>query len=287
MRIAIVQGGAWGDNINSTLMLRPILDKYPNCTIDVHTSTKYGNAFDNNPYITNIIRHQTHDKNSSIDIARTLPTSISSKYDIVVAPHPMFRPGKWNSVKNPHLGENLILSWVRQLEELEIEYNEIETVLRLTDSEKEIADQFITTLPNNKNVLMEIHGESGQTFWDHNWTITVGEYFCKKGYNLLISNLDNRADIKHLTTRYNNAKWVGGYTIRQCAQIFNYCHIFISVSSGLSNACNTNWCKKDIKWFEVVNSLPCSSCVLRSDGKIFWHENNHNRFIQMLESNDV
>lgn len=288
MKIAIVQGGAWGDNINSTLMLKPIRNKYSDAIIDIHTSTRYQSAFENNPYINNVIKHTTYDKNSSIDIARTVPSTISSEYDIVIASHPMFRPGQWNSVKNPQLGENLILSWVRTLEQLNIEYDQIQTTLRLTQQEIRVADNFVTNLNNsNKNILMEIHGESGQTFWDHRWTMAVGEYLCKKGYNVMISNLSYRDDIKYLTDKYHNAKWVGQFTLRHCAQIFNHCYCFISVSSGLSNACNTDWCKKDIKWFEIVNSLTCSSCVLRSDGKVFWHENDYNKLIQKMEQHGV
>ena len=72
-KIAIIQGGAWGDNINSTLMLKPLRTHFPDAIIDVHTSTNYGNAFHNNPYISNIIQHECHDKNSAINLAIAIP----------------------------------------------------------------------------------------------------------------------------------------------------------------------------------------------------------------------
>lgn len=285
-KIAIVQGGAWGDNINSTLMFKPIKDKYPECRLDVHTSTLYSSAFDNNPHIDNIITYETYDKNSSIDLARTLPERLN--YDIIKAPHPMFNPDKWSSALHQEWGENLIFSWVRALEEMDVEYKQLETVLRLTQDEIDRARRFLSSINNNrKNVLMEIFGESGQTFWDHTWTIAVGEHLAKNGHNVLISHKGMKGDIQWLKDRHSNVHWIGDYSIRECAEIFNHCEGFISVSSGLSNACNTNWCKKDIKWFEVVNSITCSSAAIRKDGKSFIHSNDINAFINKLKEQNL
>lgn len=284
-RIAIVQGGAWGDNINSTLMFKPIKAHYPNCRLDVHTSTVYGNAFHNNPLIDNLLEYQTSDKNSSIDIARSLPPSLRD-YDIISAPHPMFNPDKWSSRNHQEWGENLIFAWVRAIEDMSVPYDKLETILQLTQNETANARNFVAGKINN--ILMEIHGDSGQTFWNPSWTMAVGAYLCDKGYNLFISHKPMRGDIAALLQQYpQNIHWAGNLSIRECAEVFNHCVAFISVSSGLSNACNTNWCKKNIKWFEVVNSITCSSAAIRRDDKTFWYDNDVNRFIAELRRNGI
>lgn len=136
---------------------------------------------------------------------------------------------------------------------------------------------------------METQGESGQTQWNHNWTSTVGEYLLKNNNtNLIISKRESDNTISGLQHKFpGSVHFVGALSIRECAEIFNRCQVFFSVSSGLSNACNTNWCKKDIKWVEVVNGSGASSAPIRSTGKIFWYDDNIENFINMLRENDI
>jgi len=285
-KIAILQGGAWGDNINSTLMLKPIKEHFKNSILDIHTSNLYGNAFDNNPFVDHIIKHNVNSKNDAINLALSVPKLIAdSNYDIISAPHPMYNPDKWTSIKHPEWGTNLILAWVRALEDMGVPCDNLETTLKLTDTEISNAKRLLNSIQNdNKNILMEIHGESGQTQWSPEWTKRVGEYLCDNSFNLLISHKDKRGDIEYLKNKFGKqVYWVGGLSIRECAEIFNNCHAFFSVSSGLSNACNTSWCKNDIKWIETVNSKTCSSSVIREHGKVFNHESNLDSFINMLK----
>jgi hypothetical protein len=55
----------------------------------------------------------------------------------------------------------------------------------------------------------------------------------------------------------------------------------------LSNACNTNWGRKDVTWIETTNSPAATSAPIRREDKIFWHENNIDSFINMLRGNDI
>lgn len=283
--IAIVQGGAWGDNINSTLMLKPIKRKYPNCNIDIHTSTLYKSAFTNNPYINKIVSYKASNKSAAINLGLSVPPKIRSTYSLVLSPHPALNPGKWSSSNNPKWGENLIFAWVRALEDNDIEYTNLETIMRLTDQEVNNAKKVINNI-QGKRALMEIDGESGQSPFNPQWTKSVGDFLCSIGYNLLISHKSKRRDIAELESR-NKGKvhWVGKLSIRECAELFNSSDLFISVSSGLSNACNTSWCKNDIKWFEVVNSKTCSSSAIRESGKHFYHSSNLEGFMSLLKKN--
>lgn len=285
-KIAIIQGGAWGDNINSTLMLHPLKQHFDDPIIDIHTSDLYSSAFYNNPHINNIIQYKCQDKNHAISLAKSIPSKLQdSNYDIISAPHPMYHPGDWSSIKHPEWGENLIFSWVRAIENLGISCDNPETILKLTNEEVAKTTDLMSIIPKNrKNVLMEIHGESGQTPWNHHWTIAVGEYLCQNNCNLLISHKERRDDILHLYNKYKSqVYWIGNLSIRECAEVYNRSDLFISVSSGLSNACNTNWCKNRPQWLEVVNSITCSSAAIRKEGKKFWH-GNLNGFIELLKN---
>lgn len=286
-KIAIVQGGAWGDNINSTLMLKPLKSHFPNSIIDIHTSTNYSSAYYNNQYINKLIQYPCQDKNSAINLAISVPPLlINSNYNIVCAPHPMFNPDSWSSITHPQWGENLIFSWVRALEVLGVSYGDtLETILTLTDDEKSKATNKIRQFENDTRLknLIEIHGESGQTFWNHNWTENVVRKLASTNQIVFISHGGLTDQIINLQSSYpSNILYVGDLSIRECAHVFNYCDRFISVSSGLSNACNTNHCKKDIQWLEVVNSMTCSSAAIRKDNKTFWHDNDLDKFIRYL-----
>ena len=283
--IAIVQTGSWGDNINSTLMFGPIRDKYPNHALDVYTSSYYGSAFHNNKYITELIELPAHTKEQALHLTLTTKPVLVG-YDLVLAPHPMFNGDKWTSMTRPELngsaGSNLICAWIRALEENNIPFGELQTHLSLTNKEIENVDKFcdkINMLDHKLNI-MEIHGESGQTFFNDTWTKTIVEKLCSRNEIVFISHrigcLDLAAQFPNLCYNVNHL------TIRECAELFNRCDKFFSVSSGLSNACNSDWCKKDIEWVEIINSASVSSAPIRSTGKTFWYDNNLLNFLETV-----
>lgn len=288
-RIAIIQTGSWGDNINSTLMLKPLKNKYPESIIDIHTSTLYGSAFENNPYVNQIVRYPATAKNEALHLTILIPDKIKdSGYTQTFAPHPMFNHENWTSIENPQLGTNLINAWVRALEHAKIPYTlPLETVLRLTESEKTKVANYWNEIPKRKKCyLMEIHGESGQSFWSPDWTMKVCRHLLQdESVTLFISRGYDGHDIQDLRKHFEGrVNFVGHLSIRECAGLFNHCHAFFSVSSGLSNACNTNMCRKDIPWFEVTNSDAATSSVIRSEGKVFWHKNDVSAYINELKS---
>lgn len=289
-KIALVAPGSWGDNINQTFQLKPLKDKYPNSIIDVHSSERYASAFYNNPYVNNIIEYKSHDKNSALHLIHTIPPIIQNlNYDIILSKHPMVaRP--WSTCKHPELGENLILVWAAQLDDLGIDYPvPLESSMHLTDTEINNVEAFVSRISNlttKRNILMEVQAESGQTFWNDNWTSAVCEYFLKdENTNVFISRRDITGTIAKINNTYEGRVYfVGGLSIRECAHLFNYCQVFQSISSGLSNACNTNWCKKDITWLEVINSPAVNSAPMRYANKHFWYKNDLSQYIKYLES---
>lgn len=289
-KIAIIQTGSWGDNINSTLMLPPLHKKYPNCIIDVYTSTYFESAFHNNPLITNLIRHTADSKQSALHLTLTIPKNVENRgYDLVLAPHPMFNPDNWTSINTPSLGINIICAWIRALEHNDIPYKmPLETVLRLTTQEVHKVNRFCTAIPkfnDRDNILMEVQGESGQSFWDHTWTMDVCKHLLQNPkVTIYISRKHDGSDVAELQQiAPGRIYFVGGLSLRECAELYNKCKAFFSCSSGLSNACNTNWCKNNIIWIETTNSPSVTSAPIRSSGKTFWHENDKPAFLHMLK----
>jgi ADP-heptose:LPS heptosyltransferase len=309
MRIAHIQLASYGDCLNSTLMFEPIkkhfetpvlLALHRRCAIEVHTTAPYESAFYNNPYVNRIISHNYQGrpattKEECFALYSVVPDLVRKQgYDQVFLPAPILLPTKRNSLKHPELGNNIICAFMRYLEDCNIEYDwPVKTILRLTKDEINKVNNWILTkkimLDNHQNVLIEIHGESGQTFWNHHWTLAVVRYLARKQYtNIFISNKTKTAEVSQLEKETNyKAKWVGELTLRECAELYNRCSAFISVSSGLSNICNTDYCRKDLKWFEVVNSNTVTSAPLRIDDKIFWYKNDINAFTQILEQNGL
>jgi hypothetical protein len=286
--IAIIQPGSWGDNINSTLMFKPIKAQYPGSQIDVYTTSSYYSAFDNNPYIDNFIVAEAVGKNMCLNFVHIFPDLIKDfGYQAIINASPCINPGSWSSCRYPGLGENLILSWARALDNLSIEYElPLETILQLRQPEIDKIDNFYRQLNAGQmfKVLMEVEGESGQSFWNPRWTYEVCQKILSRPNTLIfISKRYTDNVINTLIEQHpNRVKFIGDFSIRECAHLYNKCDAFISISSGLSNACNTNWCKNDIIWIEVVNSTACSSYPIRSEGKTFWHQNDLEFFKQQL-----
>ncbi len=286
--IAIIQPGCWGDNINSTLMFKPLRNKYPTSKIDVYTSSKYASAFYNNPYIDNILETDAYTKNEALNLVHVLPDVIKTNgYAKIFNPHPMINPGNWNSIKHPELGDNLICAWIRALEHADIEYDwPLETVLQLTEEEINKVNHYLSVAPKQpRNILIEAGHESGQSYFNHGWLDKIVRYLANGSTNIFISIASDEG--LHNLLSIPNVHFVGRLSIRECAHIFNSCQAFLSVSSGLSNACNTNWCKKDIKWFEAVNSPAVTSAPIRKEGKNFWYENNVDGYIALLKENGL
>ena len=296
MKIAFIQLASWGDCVNSTLMFKPIADAFPGCTLDVFTTDLYKSAFDNNPYISTIKSYPASSKSDAFSLYNVVPKAVSNMgYNKVFSPAPILHPTKRNSLKHPEFGENIITTFMRALEEDNIPYEwPVKTILRLTDSERHNVARWISAnkikLTGSRNILMEVHGESGQTFWTPQWTTTVVHHLMQSrgDTNVFISNKSRTTEIAHLERESRGrVKWCGDLTIRECSDLFNYCDIFFSVSSGLSNACNTDQCKVNIGWFETVNSPTVTSAPVREKGKVFWYENDVSKFRGMLADRGV
>lgn len=286
-KIALIQPGSWGDNINSTLMFKPLRAKYPNCVIDVYTASIYSSAFYNNPHINNLLVLPVVTKDQALHLLHVFPPLVEGHgYDKIFRPHPMLNGDKWTSIRHGEFGTNLINAWIRALEEADVPYDvPLETSLRLTDTEVKNARSFFERAgPAKRSILMECEGLSGQTFWDGKWTMALAGHLLDGQTNLFISRRGIGPDVMELMrVAPGRVHFAGDLTIRECAELFNRCDAFFSVSSGLSNACNSDWCKKDGVWIETVNSEAVTSAPIRKEGKTFWFDQNIESFLSMVK----
>jgi len=284
-RIALLQPGSWGDNINSTLMFKPLKTKWPDCIIDVYTSTTYGSAFHNNPYISYLHETPSNSKQEALHQLITIRPMLDNRgYFKIFCPHPMINPDKWASTKND-LGTNLICAWVRALEDENIDYElPLETILKLTDQEIEKANRFLSQIPNNerKKNLVENGPESGQSHATPEFMSNLMLHLCAKNEIVIASRKHNGPDFDSIKSKYPNSFFFADLSIRECAEIFNHCQRYIGLSSGLNNACGTNWCKKDIEWIEIVNSMAASSAPIRSENKTFFTDSDLHKVLSLL-----
>ena len=288
MKIAFVQLASFGDCINSTLMFEPIKKAWPGCVLDVHTTITYGSAYDNNPFIDNLIKHPCASKDQAFSLYDVIPHRLSG-YDKILVPAPILRPGRRNSLKHPEYGQNLWCTFLRALEDEGVDYPMPPvTVLRLTQEEVSRARAISGLGDGQRCILMETEGLSGQTYWNDNWTDKTCQYILSQPNTcLFISKKSITPTIeKHRDNAHkigSHVVFVGSLTLRECAELYNHCHAFLSVSSGLCNACSTDWCKKGTLWVEAVNSDTVSSAIFCTKNKHVFLENNSDNYINLLK----
>jgi hypothetical protein len=139
--------------------------------------------------------------------------------------------------------------------------------------------------------MMEISGESSQTYWNHNWTVlaikTLMEKYDGNVIILISCGGPEPQGISQLRAQYrqNNIDriyFLNQFNLPEVAMIFNGCHIFLGVSSGTSNAVHSHQCKRDVQWFEAVNDPVWASFPLGIDNKTFYYGQNPNEYCKIL-----
>jgi len=102
-----------------------------------------------------------------------------------------------------------------------------------TPEEEQKSKEFVEKLPYKWNVMLETKAMSGQTRWDDSTT--------ELAINLCSQYLGNCNFI--FASPGTCGKFAGpsvvdcsGFTIRQCIPIYNKCHLFLNVTSGIAQA---------------------------------------------------
>ena len=291
MKLAFIQVASWGDCCNSTMMFRPLLNKYVGAQLHVFTSIPYQSAFLNNPLITAIHASPAAGKHEAFSLYDTLPAQVRKMgiFDRIYCPAPILMGGRRNSLRHPEVGENLWCSFWRALEEDDVPYEiPLLAEITLTATEQASAKYFLSQMQKpkagKKRVLMECYAESGQTYWNEQWMDQVARLLLDQGHQVILSN---KSSTRAISALVKAGAILVTLPLRECIEIFNHSDMFISISSGFCNACrSTAATKSDGVWLEAVNSPTVSSRTLVRKGATgvneFYYENDLKGFLRLV-----
>jgi ADP-heptose:LPS heptosyltransferase len=282
MNIAIVQMASFGDVVLTTCILRAIREHRPKWKIHFYTSSFCAGAVENNPDI-----DELHIKDMSRAEAFNnwgyVTEEAKKKHNRVLVPWPgILHQREWRLMKG-HLGNNNFMwAYPRCIQYLNLPFTgKIKTYLYPTDEEKQKVSDFVASLDPRRMLMMEVSGKSGQTWWNHSWTQRAVETIAKKlpEFHLFIScGGEEPADLQALRNKYKGKQtihYMNDFSIREMSVLFNSCDTMFSVSSGTANACMTHECKRDVKWFELVNNTCWDSSPMGNmKRKFICHKND-------------
>jgi ADP-heptose:LPS heptosyltransferase len=289
---------SWGDVVISSCIAKAIKEQKPDWKVTYYTSTTYGNALHNNPDIDELIEKKTQGKDDAFAQWGHVRTDVEkdNKFDKVIIPWAGVLPrGDWK-LKEDHKGpNNFMWSCPRAIQELGLTFKgSIQTYLYQTKEEVDKAREFVTKLnkDSHKLIMMETAGFSCQTHWKPNWTRKAVELLIKRygRLHLFISGGGEVPDdIKNLQKKHNSdavkIHYMSNFTLREMSALFNHCDIMFSVSSGTANACMTHMCRKNIKWFELVNDSCWDSVPMGNiKNKLIYRKNNMDEYFRLVNS---
>lgn len=125
------------------------------------------------------------------------------------------------------------------------------------ESEKQCINNFVDTLPKNKkNIMLETHYKSSQSTWNENMTIRTIE-ICTKMFgecNFLFASGVNTNEIK----KPENIISCSHFSLREISLLYDYCDLFVGVSSGISVAVSC-WHNKSVPMIQFCSDYWCST----------------------------
>jgi len=288
--IAVVQLVSWGDVVISTSLVHAIKEQL-GVKITYYVSSACHGAVFGNPDIDQIKIIQAT-KHQAWGVFSKIIKQAWEFHQHVFTPWPGFIPRHEWCLLDRQTKINFMWSYARagQVVDLTIDVP-LKLYLYLSDSEKERADKFYRSLnkkPSTKLVLAEMHGDSSQTACCPAWIPSIVNTVMTK-YNgdaivCISASGQPPREIQQLITKYDRKiQFLNFLSLREVSAFFNYCDIFLGVSSGTSNACHGHQCKKDIAWFETVNDPVWDSSPLGVENKVFYYGTKLAEYISILK----
>lgn len=289
--IGIVQLASWGDVFISTIISQGIKEKYPNSKITQYVSTSCANALIGNKHIDKIETIQSTKKQVWEGLQDHVINGIRTKHEILITPWPGYLPQDQWSIKSQindnQSKHNFMWAYAKALENLGIQFDiPLKPQMWLTNQEMINADSISHRL-NGFIVMMEVEGHSNQTYINHSWISPIANVISSKTngkFTLLISRAgqDTREILEVKSTYGNKIITLGDLSLREVSRVFNNCHLFIGCSSGTSNACHAQHCRRDIPWIENIKSKLWDSTPLGVNQKRFHYDDNVESFIHTI-----
>lgn len=285
--VAIVTMASWGDVVISTLIVNALKTQKPDCRITYYTSSACAGAIKNNPHIDEQVIIQAT-KGQAWAVQDKIISDARNKHQVVVAAWAGYTPRyNWKPLDNNETSENFMWSYVRTAQSLGLNVpNPPLLYLYPTDDEKNRIAGYMQNVKSGTNILMEVKGESSQTYWNNDWTVKaidkLHQIYNKP--NVFISCGDKPDDfIFDLIDKYG-IHYMNDYSLREMSVLFNYCDVFLGVSSGTSNACHGHLCKRNIKWIEAINDGVWDSKPLGYHNKVFFYGGDVKAYCNLLEN---
>ncbi len=295
MDLAIVQMASWGDVIISTIIPKALRDQRPDTKITFYTSSACAGAVVGNPHI-HKLEIIPANKDQAWGTQNQVIADARKKHEKVLTPWAGFYPqNEWVPLNQPgwdyEFNPNFMWAYVRtaQLDGLTIT-NPPTIYLYPSAAEVASATNFVKSLSNGRRkVMMEVEGHSGQSWMRQSWIDPIMTVITEKwgDVDLLISKGGNESP--EITAA--KKKWPGRVhlmnhlSLREVSVVFNSCDAFIGCSSGTSNACHSQNCKRDILWFETVKNRLWDSWPLRPYGKFYHRCEDPQTFFDLIRNN--
>lgn len=152
-----------------------------------------------------------------------------------------------------------------------------------SQEEEEKANAFVKQLPYENSIMIEAEARSGQSLWDESCTYEAIK-ICRK--ILGKCNFIFASPGSHVKYVEDGVVDCSSFTARQCIPVYNMCHMFIGVSSGIS-CLTTAWSAKEgIPRIEYchesrMSTTHLSKCSLCTDKDALFRsiENNAKKLI--------
>jgi len=107
--------------------------------------------------------------------------------------------------------------------------------LFFSQEEEEKATKFVSSLPHKWTIMLETECRSNQTKWNQATTINVMD-ICRKKFGQCNFIFASPGSGKDFGVGNPGIVDCSLFTIRQCIPIYNKCHLFLGVSSGVAQA---------------------------------------------------
>jgi hypothetical protein len=237
---AIIIFHAAGDILNATLVSAQLRRNHPEYYIVFITCERYKNLLDHNPDIDQLIALAGDPASLDLDMPAI---KTYHRWVEVFTPAAYFSPG---------LAQGWTINRVTR-EPVGIALTDCRLpVLVLSDVERDEARVWWSTLPRGRKVLIETEFNSSQSPWNDDFVEALGTMLGPLGVIFIFTAFNRPPFFDDFQLRFGNAVWCA-LPFRLNVELFNLTDAYLGVSSGISVAISSNWCRRDIPWIEVCH----------------------------------
>jgi hypothetical protein len=237
---AIIIFHAAGDILNATLISAQLRRDHPDYYIVFITCARYRTLLDHNPDLDQVIALVGE------------PAALDLDIPAIKAYQPwveVFVPAAYFS---PRLAQGWSIYRVtREPVGITLQADSL-PVLVLSEAEQKAARAYWATLPPGPKLLIETEFNSNQSPWNDDYVEALGEILAPLGIIFIFTALNRPPFLDDFQQRFGHAFWCS-LPFRLNVELFNLADALIGVSSGISVAVSSGWCRRDTPWIEICH----------------------------------